>query len=125
MHEGGQGTPRYLASFRLAELTPEFFASDGSFLQLPDCLDLGVRASGRRVADVALPPWAYGPSDFVQRCREALESDIVSAQLHHWVDLIFGFKNRGPAAEASDNLFYYLTCAWRGGGCEEGGWTEV
>ena len=104
-----RGLYRQSAYFLVAELTPEFFASDGSFLQLPDFLDLGVRANGRRVADVALPPWAFGASDFVQRCREALESDIVSAQLHHWVDLIFGFKNRGPAAEASDNLFYFLT----------------
>ena len=94
---------------QIAELTPEFYASDGSFLQQPDLLDLGVRANGRRVGDVVLPPWAYGAADFVARCREALESDIVSAQLHHWIDLIFGFKSRGPAAEASDNLFYYLT----------------
>jgi WD40 repeat protein len=91
------------------ELTPEWYLSDGAFLQLPDGLDLGVRANGRRVGDVALPPWAFGAADFVARCREALESEIVSSQLHLWIDLIFGFKQRGPAAEAEDNLFYYLT----------------
>lgn len=40
--------------------------------------------------------------------REALESPIVSAQLHHWIDLIFGYKQRGAEAEKADNLFYYL-----------------
>jgi len=99
----------YLSARTSPELTPEFFSSDGSFLQLPDGLDLGIRASGRRVGDVQLPPWAFGAADFIERQREALESDVVSAQLHSWVDLIFGFKNRGPAAEASDNLFYYLS----------------
>ena len=61
---------------------------------------------------MALPPWAYGAADFVARSREALESDIVSAQLHHWIDLIFGYKNRGPAAEVSVRqpclLVFYL-----------------
>jgi hypothetical protein len=93
----------------LKELTPEWYFSDGNFLMLPDGLDLGVRANGRRVGGVVLPPWAFSAADFVVRCREAIESDHVSLQLHHWVDLIFGFKQRGPAALAADNLFYYLT----------------
>jgi factor associated with neutral sphingomyelinase activation len=92
------------------ELIPEFYFSEGSFLQLPDGnLDLGVRANGRRVGDVILPPWAFGPADFVARCREALESEWVSSQLHNWVDLIFGYKQRGAAAVQADNLFYFLT----------------
>ena len=41
--------------------------------------------------------------------RAALESDQVSSHLHEWVDLIFGYKQRGQAAVDANNVFYYLT----------------
>ena len=44
------------------------------------------------VDDVILPAWAKNAEDFIFKHRKALESEIVSAQLHHWIDLIFGFK---------------------------------
>ncbi len=57
-----------------------------------------------------LPPWAKGsPDEFVRLQREALECDHVSEHLHDWIDLIFGYKQRGRAAEAAANVFYYLT----------------
>lgn len=39
------------------------------------------------------------------------ESDYVSAHLHEWIDLIFGFKQRGKAALEARNVFFYLTYA--------------
>lgn len=43
-----------------------------------------------------LPPWAKGSARvFISKHREALESDFVSENLHHWIDLIFGYKQRG------------------------------
>lgn len=33
----------------------------------------------------------------------------MSTHLHEWIDLIFGYKQRGPAAEEALNVFYYCT----------------
>ncbi len=41
--------------------------------------------------------------------RKALESDYVSRNLHNWIDLIFGYKQRGPEAIKANNLFFHLT----------------
>lgn len=41
--------------------------------------------------------------------RQALESDYVSNNIHKWIDLIFGYKQRGQEAIKAKNLFYHLT----------------
>ena len=38
---------------------------------------------------------------------QALECDYVSAHLHEWIDLIFGYKQQGPLAVEANNVFYY------------------
>ena len=74
-------------------------------------LDLGTKQDASKLGDVVLPPWAASPEEFVRINREALESEQVSSHLHEWIDLIFGFKQRGRAAVDADNVFFYLTYA--------------
>ncbi|RZF43720.1 hypothetical protein LSTR_LSTR004233 [Laodelphax striatellus] len=90
------------------ELIPEFFF-------LPEILVnsnrycLGQQEDGTAVGDIELPPWASSPEEFIRINRMALESEFVSCQLHQWIDLIFGYKQRGPEAVRASNVFYYLT----------------
>ncbi|XP_065829708.1 lipopolysaccharide-responsive and beige-like anchor protein isoform X2 [Oscarella lobularis] len=90
------------------ELIPELF-------YLPEMLEntgqfvFGVDEDGHVVNDVVLPPWASSPEEFVRIHRDALESDYVSSHLHEWIDLIFGYRQRGEAAIQANNVFYYLT----------------
>ncbi|XP_053335852.1 lipopolysaccharide-responsive and beige-like anchor protein [Clarias gariepinus] len=90
------------------ELIPEFFYLPEMFINAND-YNLGVMDDGTVVCDVELPPWAKSPEDFVRINRMALESEFVSCQLHQWVDLIFGYKQRGPEAARALNVYYYLT----------------
>ncbi|XP_039084272.1 neurobeachin-like protein 2 isoform X2 [Hyaena hyaena] len=91
------------------ELIPEFFYFP-DFLENQNGFDLGcLQLTNEKVGDVVLPPWASSPEDFIQQHRQALESEYVSAHLHEWIDLIFGYKQRGRAAEEALNVFYYCT----------------
>lgn len=65
--------------------------------------------------NVELPPWAdNSPEKFVQILRDALESPYVSKNIHHWIDLIFGYKQRGEEAIKANNcelnLSYFFHC---------------
>jgi len=92
------------------ELIPEFFFLS-SLLRNTNRLDLGFRQQTEvRIDDVALPRWALGsPEHFIRINRQALESDYVTANLHKWIDLIFGEKQQGAAAERANNVFFHLT----------------
>lgn len=96
------------ASADVKELIPEFFYCP-EFLVNRNQFNFGETQSGRKVNDVLLPPWAATPEDFVRINRMALESEYVSSNLHKWIDLIFGYKQRGAEAVEAHNVFYYLT----------------
>ncbi|CAG9784208.1 unnamed protein product [Diatraea saccharalis] len=99
---------RNMSDFK--ELVPEFYNTDtkGDFLVNMYEIDFGERHDGTKVNDVALPPWATSPKDFVTKLRQALESDYVSRHLHLWIDLIFGYKQRGEEAVKADNVFHHV-----------------
>uniref|UniRef100_A0A8C8A375 Neurobeachin b n=1 Tax=Oryzias sinensis TaxID=183150 RepID=A0A8C8A375_9TELE len=90
------------------ELIPEFYYLPEMFVNSSN-YNLGMREDGSRISDVELPAWAKKPEDFVRINRMALESEFVSCQLHQWIDLIFGYKQRGPEAVRALNVFHHLT----------------
>lgn len=92
------------------ELTPEFFYLPEFLVNIND-YDFGLRQNtAASIGDVELPPWAKGdPKIFIQKHREALESPYVSEHLHHWIDLVFGFKQKGEAAIEATNVFHHLS----------------
>ncbi|MFT7815131.1 lipopolysaccharide-responsive and beige-like anchor protein [Arapaima gigas] len=92
----------------IKELIPEFYYLPEMFVNSNN-FNLGVMDDGTVVSDVELPPWAKTAEEFVRINRMALESELVSSQLHLWIDLIFGYKQHGPEAVKALNVFYYLT----------------
>lgn len=99
---------RNMSDFK--ELVPEFYDTEdkGDFLVNKYEINFGERYDGSKVNDVSLPPWAESPEDFVFKLREALESEYVCRHLHLWIDLIFGYKQRGEEAVKANNVFHHV-----------------
>lgn len=91
------------------ELIPEFYFLPEFLLNIND-YNLGVDQNGNHVTDVILPPWANNdPKIFIKKNREALESKYVTEHLNEWIDLIFGYKQRGENAVKACNVFNKLS----------------
>jgi hypothetical protein len=91
------------SSSDVKELIPEFFTMPEMLLNLNN-FPLGKTQKGLSVNDVDLPPWAKGSAhEFVRIHRLALESEYVSCNLQNWIDLVFGYKQRGFEAEKAWN----------------------
>lgn len=93
----------------IRELIPEFFYLP-EFLSNHNNFEFGKLQNGETANDVNLPTWAKGdPNIFISKNREALESPYVSANLHRWIDLVFGYKQNGDEAVKALNVFHHLS----------------
>nr|XP_043628907.1 BEACH domain-containing protein C2-like [Erigeron canadensis] len=90
------------------ELVPELFYLP-EILTNENLIDFGTTQPGDKLDSVRLPPWAKNPVDFITKHQMALESEHVSAHLHEWIDLIFGYKQQGKEAISANNVFFYVT----------------
>lgn len=79
------------------ECIPEFFYDSKIFVSQHDDL-----------CDLKLPSWMNSVKEFVDYHYKILESAEVSENLHHWIDLIFGFKLEGKAAKREKNVHLAL-----------------
>ena len=90
------------------ELVPQLF-------YLPQCLEnvnreiFGVTHNKHKAEEFVVPKWACNYWDFIKKHRKCLECAHVSANIHSWIDLIFGYKQRGVDAIDSFNVFHPVT----------------
>ena len=86
----------------VSEIIPEFFFFE-RFLLNDNHINLGITKDNLDINLVQLPKWCQNdPMKFIYMNRKALESDFVSSNLHHWIDHMFGSKQKD---EESYNVF--------------------
>ena len=94
----------------LRELIPEFYCVPEMFLNQFD-KPFGIREEDQKaINDVIIPKWANCDARaFVLLQRQMLESENVSMNIQKWIDLIFGYQQRGKEAEKVFNVFPVIT----------------
>ncbi|MCQ2820889.1 MAG: hypothetical protein MJ252_26830, partial [archaeon] len=91
----------------LKELIPEFYEDNTDFLLNEKNINMGTTTKGQKLDKIILPLWAENnPKIFLDTMKKALESSYVNENIHHWIDLIFGYKQRGEEAIKANNLFH-------------------
>ena len=90
------------------ELIPEFYSLPEMFNNINNLNlsqnNLNEENKREEINDVELPPWSMNLShNFVVELRKNLENE--NLPINNWIDLIFGFKQKGEKAEEVHNIF--------------------
>ena len=93
----------------IRELIPEFFYLPELFLNVNQ-INFGNKNEIVENSNCILPSWSKNnPYLFIIKNKLALESDFVSLLINNWIDLIFGYKQKGEEAIKAMNLFFNFT----------------
>ena len=77
---------------------PEIYINSNNFY-------FELNSDKKNINNVLLPPWAsYSPRLFCKILRKSLESQFVSMNINNWIDLIFGYKQKGSEGEKCCNI---------------------
>ena len=85
------------------ELIPEIFNIPEMFINI-NKFEFGLNSEKKNINNVNIPLWGHSPRIFCLLLKKALESQIVSLNINNWIDLIFGFKQKGKNAEKYYNV---------------------
>ena len=95
----------YQINEKYQELIPEIYTLPELFINI-NSYCFGTTTAQEQVNNVKLPWWSLGdPRLFSKMSMKALESCYVSENIHEWIDLIFGYKQKGKDAIECFNLF--------------------
>ena len=90
---------------KFQEFIPHLFYFPELYIKINYILD-DIKNDEEKMSDFVLPSWCKDdPRKFSLILRKLLESKNVSKNLNHWIDLIFGYQQRGPNAEKALNTY--------------------
>lgn len=94
----------YDVNDKYQELIPELYTLPEMFVNVNKYM-YGKTQIGDVVDDVKLPKWALGdPRLFSKMNMKAMESSLVSEKINEWIDLIFGYRQKGTEAIEHCNM---------------------
>ena len=90
---------------KFQELIPHLFYLPELYIKLNYILE-DIEKDDEIMSDFVLPIWSKDdPRKFSLILRKLLENKKISKSLNQWIDLIFGYQQRGPNAEKALNTY--------------------